>query len=116
MKSIATDISAKQADGFDVEKVCEAIDPDKLWKTPGQATGGSTVSSAEEWYFCAVHMKIFVQVPFLHCRLQEMRNKRLARLTGGGGGYAGEAQGGQASAAAGAPAPPPPPPPAAAAA
>ncbi|CAK9014614.1 Hypothetical protein SCF082_LOCUS12395 [Durusdinium trenchii] len=82
-----------KADGFDVEKVCEAIDPDKLWKTPGQATGGSTVSSAEE-----------------------MRNKRLARLTGGGGGYAGEAQGGQASAAAGAPAPPPPPPPAAAAA
>ena len=30
-------ISLTEADDFDVEKVCEAIDPDKVWKTPGQA-------------------------------------------------------------------------------
>ena len=55
-----------QAEGFDVEKVCDEIDPDKVWKTPGQAlwcvhkqlqqpsqplylqaTGGATVNSAE---------------------------------------------------------------------
>lgn len=30
-------ISLPEADDFDVEKVCEAIDPDKVWKTPGQA-------------------------------------------------------------------------------
>mmetsp|Transcript_11396 Transcript_11396/g.27405 ORF Transcript_11396/g.27405 Transcript_11396/m.27405 type:complete len:248 (-) Transcript_11396:131-874(-) len=36
-----------KAEGFDVEKVCDEIDPDKVWKTPGQATGGATVNSAE---------------------------------------------------------------------
>ncbi|CAJ1341468.1 unnamed protein product [Effrenium voratum] len=56
-----------KADGFDVEKLCEEIDPDKVWKTPGQATGGATVTSAEA-----------------------MRAARLARLSGGGG-YAGGA-------------------------
>ena len=30
-------LSLPEADDFDVEKVCEAIDPDKVWKTPGQA-------------------------------------------------------------------------------
>ncbi|CAE7514108.1 unnamed protein product [Symbiodinium natans] len=57
-----------KAEGFDVEKVCEEIDPDKVWKTPGQATGGSTVTSAEA-----------------------MRAARLARLGGGAapGGPAG---------------------------
>ncbi|CAE7707605.1 unnamed protein product [Symbiodinium pilosum] len=59
-----------KADGFDVEKVCEEIDPDKVWKTPGQATGGATVTSAEA-----------------------MRAARLARLGGpAGGGYAAEGQ------------------------
>ena len=41
-RSLKTGASASpiKADGFDVEKVCEAIDPDKVWKTPGQADGG----------------------------------------------------------------------------
>ncbi|CAE7750903.1 unnamed protein product [Symbiodinium sp. KB8] len=52
-----------KAEGFDVEKVCDEIDPDKVWKTPGQATGGATVSSAEA-----------------------MRAARLAKLGGPGAG------------------------------
>eukprot|EP00747_Dinoflagellata_sp_TGD_P165938 gnl/TRDRNA2_/TRDRNA2_187990_c0_seq1.p1 gnl/TRDRNA2_/TRDRNA2_187990_c0~~gnl/TRDRNA2_/TRDRNA2_187990_c0_seq1.p1 ORF type:complete len:281 (+),score=52.49 gnl/TRDRNA2_/TRDRNA2_187990_c0_seq1:96-845(+) len=36
----------KAAD-FDVEKLCQDIDPDKVWTTPGQATGGVTANSAE---------------------------------------------------------------------
>lgn len=37
MKGFLCPISLPEADDFDVEKVCEAIDPDKVWKTPGQA-------------------------------------------------------------------------------
>jgi len=70
-----------KADDFDVEKVCEAIDPDKVWKTPGQATGGSTVTSQEA-----------------------MRAARLARLSGGGGGGGGYAGDAAPAAPAGAPA------------
>merc|ERR1711971_647024 len=36
----------KAAD-FDLEKVILEIDPEKVWKTPGHATGGTTVTSAE---------------------------------------------------------------------
>lgn len=38
----------KKADGFDVEKICLQLDPEKVWSTPGQATGGSTVQSPAE--------------------------------------------------------------------
>ncbi|CAK0817004.1 unnamed protein product, partial [Prorocentrum cordatum] len=50
----------KAAD-FDIEKLIKDIDPDKIWATPGQATGGSAVDSVEA-----------------------MRAARLARLGGGG--------------------------------
>mmetsp|Transcript_93538 Transcript_93538/g.260449 ORF Transcript_93538/g.260449 Transcript_93538/m.260449 type:complete len:245 (-) Transcript_93538:88-822(-) len=36
----------KAAD-FDLEKLVADIDPDKVWSTPGQATGGTTADSAE---------------------------------------------------------------------
>mmetsp|Transcript_15533 Transcript_15533/g.27576 ORF Transcript_15533/g.27576 Transcript_15533/m.27576 type:complete len:221 (+) Transcript_15533:424-1086(+) len=36
-----------KAEGFDVEKICAEIDPDKIWLTPGQAVGGETAGSAE---------------------------------------------------------------------
>merc|ERR550537_1634853 len=29
-----------KADGFNLEKVCEEVDPNKVWKTPGHAVGG----------------------------------------------------------------------------
>jgi len=35
----------KAAD-FDLEKLIESIDPEKVWKTPGHATGGNTVTDA----------------------------------------------------------------------
>mmetsp|Transcript_82943 Transcript_82943/g.238366 ORF Transcript_82943/g.238366 Transcript_82943/m.238366 type:complete len:243 (-) Transcript_82943:164-892(-) len=57
-----------KAEGFDVEAICKAIDPEKVWATPGQATGGVAASSAEE-----------------------MRAARLARLSGGGGAGGGAA-------------------------
>ena len=87
-----------QAEGFDVEKVCDEIDPDKVWKTPGQAycvvqlqpsqlrkrrylqaTGGATVSSAE-----AGEMSCCLRFPAR--LLQAMRAARLAKLGGPGAG------------------------------
>mmetsp|Transcript_45382 Transcript_45382/g.98467 ORF Transcript_45382/g.98467 Transcript_45382/m.98467 type:complete len:228 (+) Transcript_45382:45-728(+) len=37
-----------KADGFSVEEVISKVDPEKAWSTPGQQTGGETVSSVEE--------------------------------------------------------------------
>uniref|UniRef100_A0A0G4FI26 PPPDE domain-containing protein n=1 Tax=Chromera velia CCMP2878 TaxID=1169474 RepID=A0A0G4FI26_9ALVE len=50
-----------KAEGFDIEKVIDGVDPEKVWKTPGHATGGEVVSDKEE-----------------------MRRKRLAALQGVG--------------------------------
>mmetsp|Transcript_100920 Transcript_100920/g.301067 ORF Transcript_100920/g.301067 Transcript_100920/m.301067 type:complete len:244 (-) Transcript_100920:55-786(-) len=36
-----------KAQDFDLEKLIVEIDPEKVWTTPGQATGGTTASSAE---------------------------------------------------------------------
>mmetsp|Transcript_6004 Transcript_6004/g.14871 ORF Transcript_6004/g.14871 Transcript_6004/m.14871 type:complete len:270 (+) Transcript_6004:2549-3358(+) len=36
------------AEGFDVEKIIEKIDPAKMWKTPGYTLGGGSSSSATE--------------------------------------------------------------------
>mmetsp|Transcript_12248 Transcript_12248/g.22680 ORF Transcript_12248/g.22680 Transcript_12248/m.22680 type:complete len:255 (-) Transcript_12248:116-880(-) len=57
-----------KADSFDLEKLIKDIDPEKVWTTPGQTTGGSSASSAEA-----------------------MRAARLAKLGGGGGGGGGSA-------------------------
>ncbi|CAE7539578.1 unnamed protein product [Symbiodinium necroappetens] len=73
-----------KAEGFDVEKVCDEIDPDKVWKTPGQATGGATVSSAEA-----------------------MRAARLAKLGGPGAGPGPAPTGGYAEGQPGGAQPPP---------
>lgn len=50
-----------KAEGFDCDKLCDELNPDKKWNMPGQATGGQTANSAEA-----------------------MRAARLARLGGGG--------------------------------
>mmetsp|Transcript_13611 Transcript_13611/g.39218 ORF Transcript_13611/g.39218 Transcript_13611/m.39218 type:complete len:243 (-) Transcript_13611:1-729(-) len=63
-----------KAEGFDVDALCKEIDPEKVWSTPGQATGGATVTSAEA-----------------------MRAARLARLGGGGGAPAPAASGSPAA-------------------
>mmetsp|Transcript_90104 Transcript_90104/g.176411 ORF Transcript_90104/g.176411 Transcript_90104/m.176411 type:complete len:261 (-) Transcript_90104:174-956(-) len=55
-----------KAEGFDVEVVCKEIDPEKVWTTPGQATGGAPAATSVE----------------------AMRAARLARLGGGGGAVA----------------------------
>mmetsp|Transcript_40015 Transcript_40015/g.127313 ORF Transcript_40015/g.127313 Transcript_40015/m.127313 type:complete len:254 (+) Transcript_40015:55-816(+) len=65
----------KAAD-FDLEKLVADIDPDKVWSTPGQATGGTTAGSAEA-----------------------MRAARLARFSSGGGAAAGASSAGGACAA-----------------
>jgi len=52
-----------KADGFDVDKLCQELDPAKKWDMPGQSLGGTNANSAEA-----------------------MRAARLARLGGGGGG------------------------------
>lgn len=65
----------KAAD-FDVEKLVAEIDPDKVWTTPGQATGGTTAGSAEA-----------------------MRAARLARFSASAGGASG-AGGSEASTSA----------------
>lgn len=56
-----------KAEGFDVEKVCAEIDPEKVWATPGHAIGGTPAANSAE----------------------AMRAARLARLGGGGGGAGG---------------------------
>lgn len=82
-----------KADGFDVDKLCEELDPVKKWDMPGQAVGGAPSATSAE----------------------AMRAARLARLGGGGssappagsaaqssgsGGYAaGQSGGGDAVAA-----------------
>lgn len=65
-----------KVDNFDLEKLVVELDPEKVWTTPGQATGGTTVTSAEA-----------------------MRAARLARLTGGSSA-SGTAAGDSGSAAA----------------
>jgi len=67
-----------KAEGFDVDKLCDELDPKKKWDMPGQSLGGKTADSAEA-----------------------MRAARLARLGGGGGG------GGSASSQPAPPAAPP---------
>eukprot|EP00929_Paragymnodinium_shiwhaense_P069003 TRINITY_DN34815_c0_g1_i1.p1 TRINITY_DN34815_c0_g1~~TRINITY_DN34815_c0_g1_i1.p1 ORF type:complete len:261 (-),score=78.69 TRINITY_DN34815_c0_g1_i1:66-848(-) len=67
-----------KAEGFDVEKVCSEIDPEKVWATPGQAIGGTPAANSAE----------------------AMRAARLARLSGGGGGAAAGGGGATSASAA----------------
>lgn len=65
-----------KTDGFDLEAIVAGLDPEKVWKTPGQATGGAPAASSAE----------------------ALRAARLARFAGGGGGGGGAVGGGGYSA------------------
>eukprot|EP00927_Polykrikos_kofoidii_P009689 TRINITY_DN14054_c0_g1_i3.p1 TRINITY_DN14054_c0_g1~~TRINITY_DN14054_c0_g1_i3.p1 ORF type:complete len:232 (+),score=41.77 TRINITY_DN14054_c0_g1_i3:67-762(+) len=47
LKSTSQYTPNPKAADFDLEKLIKTIDPEKVWKTPGNATGGNTVTSAE---------------------------------------------------------------------
>ena len=102
-----------QAEGFDVEKVCDEIDPDKVWKTPGQAlwvrtqaaaAALSTAISAGYWrsncQLCR-GTSTDVQASLSMCLVkrpvrffQAMRAARLAKLGAGPGAGPGSAPSG----------------------